>query len=164
MASEAVDAKLEVLSNSDMGWLYLGLFLAQMLQLLIGLAAGVARRDAKVNPPDQHAYVVKGAEGSKLGYVLLETEGALGRFNRAQRGMMNYHENFPTVCFHFIASSFVFPKQAFGCMMLYCVGTILNAEGYRIDANGRTNGFGLVVPAVVTLQGMILFVALETLL
>ena len=163
-ATATIDAKLDVVSTNDMGWLYFGLFLVRVLQLPLGLAAGVARREAKISPPDQQVYVVKGAEGSRLGYVLMENDGPIGRFNRAQRGYMNYHEYFPTICFHFIAASFVFPKQSCACMVLYGIAAILNAEGYARDVNSRLNGFLFAIPVIATLQGMILFVAHKTLL
>ena len=56
-----------------------------------------------------------------LSLLVPVVDGALGRFNRAQRSFLNYNENFPTTCFQFIAASFVFPKQAFVCMMLFCI-------------------------------------------
>ena len=160
----AANAKLEAVHENDMGWLYLTLFLVRILQFPIGLLAGVSRKESKINPPDQQVYAVKGAEGSRLGYVLMETEGASGRFNRAQRAFCNYHENFPTVCFQFIAASWVFPREACACMVLFCVAAIVNAEGYIRDVSGRTNGFLIGIPAIYTLQGMLFFVAQQTLM
>ena len=163
-AVSAANAKLEAVHKNDMGWLYLTLFLVRILQFPIGLLAGVARKESKINPPDQQVYVVKGAEGSRLGCVLMENEGASGRFNRAQRAFCNYHENFPTVCFQFMAASWVFPRAACVCMVLFCVAAIVNAEGYVRDVSGRTNGFLIGIPAIYTLQGMLFFVAHQTLM
>ncbi|KAL7547688.1 hypothetical protein ACHAWF_010989, partial [Thalassiosira exigua] len=67
-SKSAADAKLELISSYDLGWLYLGAFVVKLLQVPIVIILGAARKASKVGVPDQHAYKVMGAEGSKLGY------------------------------------------------------------------------------------------------
>ncbi|OEU21481.1 hypothetical protein FRACYDRAFT_235107 [Fragilariopsis cylindrus CCMP1102] len=49
----AADAKILILSEYDLGWLYLGIFLVESLQLPININLGSAWNASKVNFPDQ---------------------------------------------------------------------------------------------------------------
>mmetsp|Transcript_26582 Transcript_26582/g.32202 ORF Transcript_26582/g.32202 Transcript_26582/m.32202 type:complete len:215 (-) Transcript_26582:209-853(-) len=159
-----VDAKIAIVAEYDLAWLYLGLFLIKLLQLPIGINLGKARKESKIGLPNQQVYKVCGAAGSNLGYVLMENDGALGKFNRAQRALMNYHENFPTVALQYVVASFVFPKEAFACILVWAVATCISADGYANGVDGRMGG---VVPRILsmnTLSGMLLFVAVKILM
>ena len=85
--NEAANAKLQLLAQYDLGYLYAALVCLYLGQFAMSINASNARKHCKVKTPDQHVYEVKGAEGSKLGYVLMDTEGVNGRFNRAQRAV-----------------------------------------------------------------------------
>eukprot|EP00567_Pseudictyota_dubia_P018773 CAMPEP_0197433662 /NCGR_PEP_ID=MMETSP1175-20131217/1520_1 /TAXON_ID=1003142 /ORGANISM="Triceratium dubium, Strain CCMP147" /LENGTH=216 /DNA_ID=CAMNT_0042962127 /DNA_START=90 /DNA_END=740 /DNA_ORIENTATION=+ len=159
----AADAKISVLSEYDLGWLYLGVFVVKFLQLPIGITLGAARKASKVNVPDQHVYKVMGAEGSKLGYVLMETEGIHGEFNRAQRALQNYNEQFPSIMMQYLAASWVWPFEAFVCIAIFAIASCLSATGYVHSAKGRMKGRFFGYFAVATLQGMVLIAAFKAL-
>lgn len=104
-----------------------------------------------------------GAEGSKLGYVLMENEGVHGVFNRAQRALQNYHENFPGVVVQYVAASFVFPFEAFVCMMIWQIATCVGAVGYADSVDGRMKGRLPGYFAMSTIGGMIIIIAFKAL-
>ena len=104
-----------------------------------------------------------GAEGSKLGYVLMENEGAHGTFNRAQRALQNYHENFPGVVVQYVAASFVFPFEAFVCMMVWQISCCVGAIGYTGNVDGRMNGRLPGYFAMSTIGGMVAIIAFKAL-
>mmetsp|Transcript_13507 Transcript_13507/g.25840 ORF Transcript_13507/g.25840 Transcript_13507/m.25840 type:complete len:225 (+) Transcript_13507:90-764(+) len=158
-----VDTKIGLLAEHDLGWLYLGIFLLKILQLPIGTMLGEARRGSKVAVPDQHVYSVMGSEGSKLGYVLMERDGIHGAFNRAQRALMNYHETFPTLALQYVAASWVFPFEAFVCVIVWAVTRCIGAMGYKSSADARFNGNMLGLIAMCAIQGMVLIAAIKTL-
>ena len=160
------NSKIDIISQYDLGWLYLGIFLVGKLTLPIQISLGSARKASKAGLPDQHVYKVMGtSEGSsKLGYVLMENEGVHGAFNRAQRALQNYHENFPGVVVQYVAASFVFPRNAFVCMMIWQISSCIGAVGYKNDVKGRMKGRLPSYFAMATLSGMILIVALKSLL
>lgn len=162
-SQSAADAKLSLLATYDLGWLYLGIFLVKLLQLPIGIILGEARKASKVNVPDQHVYKVMGSEGSQLGYVLMETEDDLGKFNRAQRALQNYHEQFPTMMLQYVAASFVWPFETFGCIAIWSVSCVLSASGYVESANGRMKGRLPGYFAAATVQGLVLIAAYKAL-
>ena len=58
----------------DFKWLYFGVFVLRILQLPLYPELGQARKDSKINLPNQHVYKVVCAKWSKLGFVLMETE------------------------------------------------------------------------------------------
>ena len=52
----AANSKIAIISEYDLGWLYLGLFLIRILTLPININLGVARKASKAGLPDQHVY------------------------------------------------------------------------------------------------------------
>ena len=161
---ESADAKIAILASYDLGWVYLGIFFVKLLQLPIAIILGTARKQSKAGLPNQHVYKVMGAEGSKLGYVLMENEGDHGKFNRAQRALMNYCEVFPSVALLFVAAGVVFPADAFTALMLFSVTKIIGAIGYtEKGAEGRQSGAALNFLSINTLNGMVLIAAYKSL-
>lgn len=157
------DNKIGILAEHNLGWLYLGIFLLKLLQVPIHIILGEARKASKVAVPDQHVYRIMGSEGSRFGYVLMETEGAHGAFNRAQRALMNYHETFPTLALQYVAASWVFPFEAFICVIVWAAVRCLGAVGYRSAAWARFNGNMPGLIAMCTIQGMVLIAAVKAL-
>jgi len=81
-----VESKIRLLADYDLGWLYLAVFLLKFVPNAINAVVAARRKEARANNPDQHVYRVYTAPGAPaLPYVLMETEGDVGRFNRAQR-------------------------------------------------------------------------------
>ena len=165
--SLSVDARIELLTQHDLGWLYLGIFLLKLLQVPFSIVLGEARKTSKVAVPDQQVYKVMGSsDGSKhneLGYVLMEKDGVHGAFNRAQRALQNYHEVFPTLALQYVAASWVFPFEAFVCVMVWAVTRVLGAIGYKTKADDRFRGIMPGLVALSTIQGMILIAAFRAL-
>ena len=52
----AANSKIDIISEYDLGWLYLGLFLIRILTLPININLGKARKASKAALPDQHVY------------------------------------------------------------------------------------------------------------
>mmetsp|Transcript_11727 Transcript_11727/g.24706 ORF Transcript_11727/g.24706 Transcript_11727/m.24706 type:complete len:226 (+) Transcript_11727:38-715(+) len=132
--------KIKSLASLDIGWLYLGACVLKVGHMLMGINLGQARVASKVNVPDQQVYQVKGAEGSKLGYVLMETEGAIGAFNRAQRALQTYNEGMPLVLLMFVCAGYVCPFSTFVCALAIASSRLLSAIGYTSSADGRLPG------------------------
>lgn len=124
---------------------------------------GTARKASKISVPDQHVYKVCGAQGNSLGIVLMEQDGNLGAFNRAQRAWQNYHETMPTVALQYILSSFVFPFESFVCVSIWALGRCFQAAGYVQSAEGRMKGGMPGIIALNILNAMMLFIAIQTL-
>merc|ERR1740133_340368 len=63
-------------------------------------------------------------------YVRLETEGPVGAFNKAQRGIDNTRESFAGVVVNLIFAGYVFPEVALAMSILYLVGRVAYSAGY----------------------------------
>jgi len=160
----AADDKLSMLAQYDLGYIYLTAIILKLGQFAMGINAGNARKYAKVHPPDQHIYQVKGAEGSKLGYALMDYDGANGKFNRAQRAVQNYNETFPQTVLYILLSGFVYPKQVMTLASVYSAARLLSAVGYTNSTEGRLGGFifsNLTVCVIECLTGIIAYKVLN---
>lgn len=156
------DAKIAILAEYDLGWIYMGLIAVKLLQIPLMIAFGDARKKSKTHAPDQHVYEVKGAEGSKLGYVLMVTDGVQGEFNRAQRAWSNYHETMALVVILFLASGWVFPFESFLCAVIWGLARVMYAFGYGTSAEGREIGFMISTFVPNVMQGMMIIAAMKS--
>ena len=157
LVNDKVDQAIAVLASYDLGWLYLGIFLLKMSTIPQSILLGQARKDCRVNVPDQQVYKVMGTKGGseQLGYVLMENEGDLGRFNRAQRALMNYHESFPTIALLYVAAGFVFPLASFVMILVLAVAKIVAAMDYVECEDRRNNAVLPALLALSVLHGMV---------
>jgi len=154
-------SKIATLASLDLGWLYLGAWVLKLGALMLGINLGSARLASKVAVPDQHCYQVKGAEGSKLGYVLMETEGDIGKFNRAQRALQNYNEIFPMFVLMFVLAAFVCPFAAFMCACVFAAARAIQAVGYTKETDGRIPGTMLGLLATTVLEAIVLLAGIS---
>jgi len=104
-----------------------------------------------------------GAEGIKLGYVLMENKGNQGTFNRAQRALQTYNEQLPTTIVQYIAASWVWPFESFICIMVWALSSWASAVGYTNSADGRMVGKIPGLFAITTPQGLLLIAAYKAL-
>merc|ERR1719230_553586 len=113
----------------------------KILFMGININLGMARKASKVNLPDQHVYKVHTAENQPaLGYVMMETEGDIGRFNRAQRAMQVFLESFTMFLALFLLAGYVFPFPAFVLAGLAMMFQVVSAVGYTGKADARMGG------------------------
>jgi len=159
-----LEEKIDTLASLGFGWAYLGMWIIKLGQMLLGINLGTARVASRVAVPDQHVYQVKGAEGSKLGFVLMDTEGANGSFNRAQRALQNYHETFPLFAVMFLLAAFVCPFPAFVCACVYSAAKVLAALGYTSAAEGRIPGTMISLLANTVLESIVLLAGFKSII
>merc|ERR1719469_1263821 len=156
---ERYDQRIDVLRSNDVGWLYLSAFILRLGFLAIGINLGNARKASKVGLPNQQVYKVYTPSGApQLGYVLMEEEGEIGAFNRAQRAFQVYLENAPQNFLYFVLAAFVFPFPCFVLTSLYAFFRAWAAVGYTSSTAGRGKGSMFGGFAALTAEGMVLIV------
>eukprot|EP00667_Euglena_gracilis_P020257 EG_transcript_21897 len=164
-SSNRVEAKFSLLAEYQLGWLFLVPFLLRSTLTVLNTIAGVWRKEAKVNPPDQHVYKVFTAAGiAPLPYVLMAEEGALGCFNRAQRAAQNYVEYLPGMVGYVLLAGFVFPLPVFVCTAVYVSARMMMASQYIQVSKSRMRGFVLSNASVTVVEGLLLLTAGKVLL
>eukprot|EP00928_Gymnodinium_smaydae_P088332 TRINITY_DN72439_c0_g1_i1.p1 TRINITY_DN72439_c0_g1~~TRINITY_DN72439_c0_g1_i1.p1 ORF type:complete len:217 (-),score=40.46 TRINITY_DN72439_c0_g1_i1:111-761(-) len=155
-AKDKYDAKISLLASYELGWLYLSLFVIKLGILGININLAVHRKTAKVNVPDQQVYTVFTGSSAPMGYVLMEKEGDIGRFNRAQRALQNLFEQLPLFLVYLLAAGFVFPFPAFVLACFFMTMRIVSAVGYTTAPAGRMAGNMLGGLGMEALQGLVL--------
>jgi len=154
---QATITKVSLVSEYGLGPLFIGLFILKYCFQMINANMGTARRETKVNNPDQHIYRVYGgpANGS---VVLMDCEGDYGKFNRAQRALANLEEWLPIFLAEMILVGFVFPL----CVAIITTGfglaRLKGAIGYTKSPKDRTGGNMLGFLMGGLLDGLCLFV------
>eukprot|EP00404_Azadinium_spinosum_P060328 CAMPEP_0180709114 /NCGR_PEP_ID=MMETSP1038_2-20121128/9600_1 /TAXON_ID=632150 /ORGANISM="Azadinium spinosum, Strain 3D9" /LENGTH=212 /DNA_ID=CAMNT_0022741159 /DNA_START=71 /DNA_END=710 /DNA_ORIENTATION=- len=155
--SSKYDSKIGLLASLGLGWIYIGSVILKAGQTIgIGVVLGQARKEAKVSVPDQHVYSVYTKPGApKMGYVLMAKDGALGRFNRAQRSLQNYVESLPWLVAYYLLAGFVYPFPTFVLGLLYRLRDRLHGVGQRAMA-GNMSGMLLlgIIEALVLVAGV----------
>jgi hypothetical protein len=125
-------AKLEALSAWDLGCLYLSAFLFCKLSSILQLFVAFERYNSGVQNPDQYVFKTKLRDDP---YVTLETEGPVGRFNRAQRGIDNYRELAPNLAVRTMLAGFMFPGWQLAVTCVAFISRVVYSAKYREDGN-----------------------------
>mmetsp|Transcript_34832 Transcript_34832/g.68323 ORF Transcript_34832/g.68323 Transcript_34832/m.68323 type:complete len:213 (-) Transcript_34832:46-684(-) len=134
--TSAFDAKLTTLAAQGLGWMYLGMGAFKACSMGVAVILGTWRNESKVGNPNQHVYKTFGSSDSTP-YVLMEEEGVIGKFNRAQRAHMVMVEGLPLLLANFLLAAFVFPLPAFLCAVVFSVTKVQSAAGYVKDTDSR---------------------------
>jgi uncharacterized membrane protein YecN with MAPEG domain len=159
-----VESKIRLLADYDLGWLYLAVFLLKFVPNAINAVVAARRKEARANNPDQHVYRVYTAPGAPaLPYVLMETEGDVGRFNRAQRAAGNYLEYLPGQLATSLLAGFVYPLPVFIVSVIYVVSRITMTLRYSEEAKGRTPSYATSRIVAVVVDGLLLLAAFKAL-
>ncbi|KAL3928480.1 MAG: hypothetical protein SGBAC_012634 [Bacillariaceae sp.] len=137
-SQSTMDIKFDFLHAYQLHYVYIAMFMAYLAKFPLMINAGASRGPTRVDRPDQHIYQVVGTEQ----LVLMATDGAYGRFNRAQRANMNMDESLA----QFLANTLlVAPILGTICcyflLPLYAYGRISFAHAYKVDTKSRAKGF-----------------------
>merc|ERR1711862_938738 len=102
------------------------------------------------------------SEGSNAGTnVVLQESGPIGMYNRSNRSIGHMVENFGAFLATIIPVGYVFPKQVFALVSIFCLGRILHQAGYARGYGKHAIGFLLSTIATATLEGLALLVFLK---
>lgn len=90
-------------------------------------------------------------------YVVMETEGEIGEYNRANRSMAHTIENMGGVLACIFPAGYVFPLPTFICTLLFATGRVLHQVGYTKGYGSHALGFAMAqVLGGITLEMMVL--------
>jgi len=158
--SDAYDAKIATLKAADLGYAYLAVYVLQQTLFAQQIFVALGRKKSHASNPDQYIYETVGRAGEP--YVRLVTEGAVGEFNRAQRGIDNTREGFPMILAQVVLAGFVYPKVVLAISVVYFFARCLYSHGYIKGAASRMPGqFMSMLSTGVVLGSLNLFVAIK---
>merc|ERR1712203_896083 len=112
--------------------------------------------------PDQYIYETVNHPNEP--YVRLVSDGAVGSFNRAQRGIDNTREGYPQVLLNALLAGFVYPQAVLGVAVVYFFARLLYSHGYIKGSKSRMPGQLLTMLSTgIVLNGLQLFAAIKAL-
>jgi hypothetical protein len=88
----------------------------------------------------------------------METKGAAGKFNRAQRAAFHMDESIALVLTRVLLTGFVLPRVVFVLTVLYSLGRLSFTAGYTQSLEGRLSTmvhYGIPEHVLVALVGII---------
>lgn len=154
--SEHYDGRVAVLRAHELGCLYLAVLIIGQVLPIQQIFVAYHRKMAKVENPDQ--YVFKTMLKTEP-YVRLESEGPVGAFNKAQRGIDNTRETFANMVVNLVFGGYVFPEAALAMSILFLVGRTAYSAGYI--SSSRMTGGVLSMLATTTTGGLVLFTTVQ---
>ena len=97
---------------------------------------------------------------ASCGYVVLETEGAIGSYNRANRSLTHMVENSIPMAVMLVLCGSVFPFPTLALTGLFGVGRVMHQVGYATVGYGG-HGLGFVISQIArgSMQGLCLLAA-----
>ena len=96
-------------------------------------------------------------EDENSGYIGMESEGDVGKYNRANRSLTHFTENALPTAMSILLAGFVFPTSTLCLTSVYALGRILHQRGYAEGGygfQGHAPGFILSAVADFSLQGL----------
>merc|ERR1711971_1217169 len=97
-------------------------------------------------------------DGNKAQLVLFKEEGFHGMYNRSNRSVQHMVETSGAFLAAIGPVGWIFPRQTFGLVVVFCAGRILHQKGYAKGYGGHGPGFGLSMLSLLTLEGLALLV------
>lgn len=98
----------------------------------------------------------------KPGSVVLNEDGDVGKYNRANRSLHHLVENMATFCVGIALASQAFPFPTFVLTLLFGLGRILHQTGYSSGGYGQ-HGKGFLLSTIATnaVDGLLLLTGLK---
>lgn len=155
------EAKMGMLRKYELGYLYIAVVVLAFAPKILNIFVAVERDNSHASVPDQYVFKVMrpaATIANDLSYIMLETNGPVGRFNRAQRAAGLLMEGLPTHLACSLAAGFVFPLPVLVLSVLFVLAKTWAAAGYTQATSTRRSGPTFLISAVV--EGMTLFAGL----
>jgi uncharacterized membrane protein YecN with MAPEG domain len=145
--------RVKTLVDRSLGPLLLGLWMLNLTHMMMQALIIDARGSTGCKAPNQHIYKVM----STGELVLMDEDGANGKFNRAQRGHANMAESAFVFLLAVLPIAYVFPWTAAVLVFMFAFTRWLFASSYTKKPEAREAGFALFFLVKETGFGMILF-------
>mmetsp|Transcript_2144 Transcript_2144/g.4017 ORF Transcript_2144/g.4017 Transcript_2144/m.4017 type:complete len:223 (-) Transcript_2144:92-760(-) len=97
-------------------------------------------------------FVFKTLGSDKSTHVILDNDGPVGSYNRANRGLYHTLEYGPIFVVNFILAGPVFPKLVLGATVTYAVGRLLYQYGYAHVGWPKGSGPGFLLSNLLALN------------
>ena len=159
------DARIESIVQNDLHWVFAAITVLGRCVALINAYPMVFKSlimkgnsgNLRSNPFIYKAIGKQPADN----VVILDGEGDVGAYNRANRSLHHMVENFAVVLAGLFAAGQIFPFPVFVCVCVFAAGRSLHQIGYTSGYGGHGAGFAISTLATVTIEGLCTLVALK---
>eukprot|EP00434_Breviolum_minutum_P029099 symbB.v1.2.025738.t1/scaffold2505.1/size135028/2 len=146
------------------GWLYLGVYFFAMMVSFVNLFPMYYKGKAmKANAGNLRAnmFIYKVLDGGKK-HVVMEEEGGIGEYNRANRSLGHFVENAAGFLLCVPFAGYIFPFPTFILMAIMICGRIVHQMGYASGGYGKhAPGFMLHLISQVSIEGLVLYTGIQ---
>lgn len=108
-------------------------------------------------------FKIIGSDAPKNACVVLETEGALGAYNRANRSLTHMVENSLSFLAGIAVCGMLYPFAVFVLTSGWCIGRVMHQVGYSVGYGSHAAGAAISSMASLVLEGLLLFTAIAKL-
>mmetsp|Transcript_101222 Transcript_101222/g.179792 ORF Transcript_101222/g.179792 Transcript_101222/m.179792 type:complete len:226 (-) Transcript_101222:169-846(-) len=161
------DAKIEMIKDNDLAYLYAGVFFFSVMVSCLNMfptyyKSKIMKFDSGNLRANMQIYKVNYADVNKaMPYVVMEEEGSVGQYNRANRSLHHFNENAAGFMLCLLLAGYVFTFPTFIMILMFIAGRILHQLGYAGGYGGHAPGFMLSMIASVVLESLVLIVAFK---
>lgn len=164
-AHDSYKEQISFLAPKSLGFLYLSaaLFSALVQWLNVFPMVYKEKLSMKGNLRANMQFFRVNTMDKPLPYVVLEEDGVIGNYNRANRSLFHFNENLGGVLLCLLCAGFVFPLPALICTSIFALGRVLHQIGYSSGGYGsHAPGFALAQLATASLEGLTTIAALSS--
>jgi len=159
------NTNMEPIMKNDTYWVYLALVVVSAAISHVNLYPAMFKQlimKTKSGNLRANMFIYKQiGEKAMDNVIVMETEGDIGRYNRANRSMHHMVENMGGILAGLLMCGMVFPFPTFVIACLWSLGRIAHQFGYTTGYGSHGAGFAMSTIASVTLSGLCLIVFLK---
>lgn len=162
------DKNMAVLQDHELGYLYLAAVVMGFLVTWVNdypmLYKNMVMRMNSGNLRANMMFYKEAGAGADAPYVVLETEGPVGAYNRANRSLTHFTETSAPVFVCMILAGYIFPFPTLVLVLVYALGRILHQAGYAASGyGGHAPGFAIALISTMTLEMLCFLTAAKSL-
>jgi len=147
---------------SKLGWAYLAVWLFSVMTFFLNFYPMVLKAKLDLKGNIRANMMIFKTIGSTGPMVVLEEDGAIGAYNRANRSLFHFNEYLGSCVPCMLASGITFPLPVFVLTVVLFVGRVLHQVGYAAGGYGaHAKGFGMCMVAMLSLEALTLMSALS---
>eukprot|EP00930_Biecheleria_cincta_P038596 TRINITY_DN26509_c0_g1_i1.p1 TRINITY_DN26509_c0_g1~~TRINITY_DN26509_c0_g1_i1.p1 ORF type:complete len:243 (+),score=38.22 TRINITY_DN26509_c0_g1_i1:199-927(+) len=166
--TQLYDKNMAVLKDHELGYLYLAAvvmgFLVSWINNYPMLYKNMVMRMNSGNLRANMMFYKQAGAGADAPYVVLETEGPVGSYNRANRSLTHFTENSAPLLVTLVLAGYVFPFPTLVLVLVFALGRILHQAGYAASGyGGHAGGFALAMISGVSLEMLCFLTAAKSL-
>ena len=159
MAKEIREKKLKLVEAMDLKWCYLALVVLGRTVALVNFVPIGYKNGLKGNiRSNPFFFQTTGDTTQPKQMVLYREDDFHGKYNRANRSVHHMVETSGAFFAAVGPVGWLFPRQTFGAVLLFCAGRILHQKGYTQGYGQHGLGFVLSLLGTLLVEGLALLV------